>query len=86
MTKQIQSPITWLQVNNLIPVITSVILIAISWANLSSRVELLNQKMDLILANQNQVINELTSSYKSLETRYGQHALEIKELQTRVNQ
>lgn len=41
-------PITWIQFNNIVPIITSAIIIALSWGALTSRLSLIEQKVDFI--------------------------------------
>jgi len=80
MTKKPNGAITWLQINNLIPVITSAIIITLSWASLSVQIELLNQKVDSLISNQKQLVQ----SRKDLENRYGELSLKVKGLETTI--
>jgi len=80
MTKKSNGAITWLQINNLIPVITSAIIITLSWASLSVQIELLNQKVDSLISNQKQLVQ----SRKDLENRYGELSLKVKGLETTI--
>ena len=67
--------------NNAIPLITSAVIIALSWASLGSQIALLNQKVDYLVQSQ----KELLESRRGIETRYGQLSLDVKELQTLLN-
>jgi len=67
--------------HNIVPFITSAVIIAISWANLGSQIALLNQKVDYLVQSQ----KELLESRRGIETRYGNLSLDVKELQTLLN-
>ena len=69
--------ISWLQINNLIPIITSLVIISLSWASLSSKLALLDQKLDFLVKTQQEYID----SRRNLETRFGELALQVKELE-----
>ena len=67
--------------HNIIPIVSSAVVIALSWASLSSKIDLLDQKIDFLVKSQ----NELLESRRGIETRYGELSLDIKELQTVLN-
>jgi len=67
--------------HNIIPLVTSAVIIAVSWASLGSQIALLNQKVDYLVQSQ----KELLESRRGIETRYGQLSLDVKELQTLLN-
>ena len=78
MRQKTNGAITWLQVNNLIPIVTSFIIMALSWSSLSSKIDLLNQKVDFLVQAQ----KDLVESRRGIETRYGELSLKVKELET----
>jgi hypothetical protein len=78
MTKHPDNIITWGSFHNIIPLVTSAVMVTISFMSLSAQVALLNQKVDNLMANQ----KELLEKYSSVENRYGKLTLEVKELQT----
>ena len=43
-----KDPITWLQFNNIVPIITTAIVLALSWGTLTARLSLIEQKVDNI--------------------------------------
>ena len=55
-------PITWLQFNNLIPIVTSLIIMTLAFAKLQSDIALLNQKVDNITYNLCAEFNKYTNS------------------------
>lgn len=59
---KIDNPITWLQFNNIVPIITSAIIIAMSWAALTTRLSLIEQKVDFIA-------NTLEKHYNEVKVR-----------------
>jgi len=67
--------------HNIVPLVTSAVIIAISWANLGGQIALLNQKVDYLVQSQ----KELLESKRGLETRFGELSLDVKELQTVLN-
>ncbi len=73
-----ENPITWFQVNNVIPIVTSIILMVIAFGALKSDVTLLNQKMDFVIAQQEKILVK----YDDLERRYGNLALEVNKIST----
>lgn len=67
-----------------ISIITPLIIVAVSWANLSGRVDLLSQKMDLLLENQNKVITSMQATDIDLAIKYSELRKEWGELSQRV--
>jgi hypothetical protein len=65
--------ISWATVSNIVPIITSFIVIALSWASLTTRLSLIEQKLDFISIT-------LEKHYKQAEIK----DIEIKELQEQV--
>ena len=59
--------ITWLQVHNLVPILTAVISAALSFAALNTRLSVMESKIELVLINQEK---ELARNYDR-EVRYG---------------
>lgn len=70
--------ITWLQVNNWVPIIVSVVIVASSFFALQTRLALIEQKVEFIAKSQ----GEMLELFKSVENRYGLLSLDVKELQT----
>ena len=56
MTKKLEPAITWLQINNWVPIITSAILIALSWSSLNTQIALLNQKQEVMVSIQKEML------------------------------
>ena len=79
MTKY-QELITKPEISFWVPIITSILLIAVSWSNLTTKVELLNQKVD----NLTQKIDFLTEKYGSVESRYGTISLQVQRIETKL--
>lgn len=78
--KKSQDTISWLQVNNWVPIITSLIIVAISYGMLFTRISVLETKMDIVIEQQKQVI----AKFHDVETRYGELALKVNSLETKV--
>lgn len=66
--------------HNIVPLITSAVVIALSWSSLRSEIQLLSQKVDFLVQAQKEFID----SRQDLETRFGEMALKVKELETIV--
>ena len=71
MKKEINGTITWLQINNWVPIITSAIFIALSWAALNTQIQLLAQKQQDILVNQRQMLENQQLYLDDLNTLHG---------------
>ena len=71
-------PITWLTFNNIFPIITSLVIMTLAFAKLQSDIALLNQKVDTVIARQEEILKK----YASVETRYGELALKVQTIET----
>ena len=64
MKQKSQEALTWVQINNIFPIITSVVLVALSWAAINTRLSILETKMDnmiiLLKDQQNQQARLIT--------------------------
>lgn len=78
MTKKANSTITWISVNNWIPIITSAVMIALAFGKINTRLALIEQKVESVAEGQQTMI-EL---FKSTEKRYGELALKVERLET----
>ncbi len=67
-----------LRFNNIYAIVIAVFVVAGSWFNLSSRIDLLTERVNTMIQSQ----SILLEKYSNLEGRYGTQALAIKELQT----
>ena len=67
-----------------VPIITTSIVVAISWVNISGRVDLLSQKMDILIENQQTTIITMQHKDSDLETKYLQMQKQWGELSQRV--
>lgn len=76
------NPITWLEVNNIVPIIVTIIGTILSFTAWTTRVSILETKLDLVLQKQ----DELITKYSSVETRYGQLSIAVAELKTEYKQ
>lgn len=70
--------ITWLQVNNWVPIISSAIMMTIAFGAVLTRLALIEQSQETILTQQSSML-EL---YKGVENRYGELALDVQTLKT----
>ena len=73
-----EKPITWFQFNNIFPIITSLVIMTLAFAKLQSDIALLNQKVDTVIARQEEILKK----YASVETRYGELALIVNKIET----
>lgn len=71
MSKKIESTLTWIQINNWVPIITSAILIALSWASLNTQIALLNQKQEQMVAIQKEMLENQKLYLKDLNAIHG---------------
>jgi hypothetical protein len=69
---------TWFQFNNIFPIIVTFVGLAVSFTAWTTRVSVLETKMDLVLEQQHQILTK----YTGVETRYGELSLAVKEIQT----
>jgi len=56
MTKKVNDALSWIQINNWIPIITSAILIALSWSSLNTQIALLNQRQEEMVSIQKEML------------------------------
>jgi len=73
-----EKQITWFQFNNIVPIVSSAVMITLSWAALNTKIALIDQKLDTYIANQNTIIKELAEGRKI-------NATEIALIKTDVN-
>ena len=73
-----ESPITWLQVNNWVPIIISIVTLSCTFGAVLTRLALIEQKQDTIAQQQKTMID----LFKNTENRYGELALKVKRLET----
>ena len=73
--------ITWFQINNLVPIITSFVLVALSFAALNTRLTVIESKMDLVLANQEKQEKIQAGKLYDIETRYGNLSIKVAQLE-----
>lgn len=78
MIKTEKNPITWLQINNILPIVFSLITVALSFAALNTHIMLIDQKVDILLAQQ----KEILAKYRDVEIRYGEVSLKVQALET----
>ena len=78
MVKKSQDTITWFQFNNIFPIITSLIIVALSYGMLFTRISVLETKMDIVIEQQKQVL----AKFHDIEIRYGELALKTERLET----
>lgn len=78
MTKEYRNFISKPEISFWIPIISSCIMIAGSWFTLSNRIDLLTQKVDTLIV-QNE---KLMEKYAGVEDRYGKLSIQITRLET----
>ena len=83
MGSEKQKTITWLTINNLIPVVTSAVMVTLSFAALNTRLSVIENKMDTVLANQEKQEKIQASKTYDIETRYGQLSIKVAQLEAR---
>ena len=72
------SNITWITVNNIVPIVASAIMIAATFFSLKQDVAVLTERVDTLIAQQNKILEK----YASLENRYGELSLKVNTLET----
>ncbi len=70
--------LTWFQVNNILPIIISAVMITTSFLLLQQRIALVEQKLDTIVQQQ----KEILTAYRGLEGRYGELSLKVNTLES----
>jgi len=71
MTKHVENALSWVQVNNWVPIVTSAVLIALSWASLNTQIQLLNQGQQQIILTQKETNDTLKSYINDLNAVHG---------------
>ena len=66
--------------HNVIPIVTSAVIIAISWTSLGSKIDLLNQKVDFL----SQQVEEYNQRNKEIQTRLGTVESDVKVIFTKL--
>jgi len=79
MKKKANGAVTWMSVNNWIPIVTSAVMIALAFGVINTRLALIEQKIETISKQQTTMI-EL---FKSTEQRYGEIALQVNSLEVK---
>ena len=79
MTKK--DTVTWIQVNNWVPIIVSVVSVTIAFLNLKNEVALVRQELAHVSKQQSVMID----LFVSVEQRYGELALKVERLETLSN-
>ena len=74
-----EKPVTWWQVNNIVPIIITLIGMTISFSALITRVAVLENKIDTLIAQNEQILIK----YSGVETRYGELSLKVQALETK---
>lgn len=77
-----EETITWLQINNWVPIITSAVMVALAFGAINTRLSLIEQKVEGIAASQTQMLD----LFKSVENRYGVLSLQVKELEVKMDE
>ena len=78
MVKHADNLITWGAFHNVVPIVTSAVMVTITFMSLSAQVALLNQKVDNLIVNQIEILEK----YSSVENRYGALTLKVNRIET----
>lgn len=70
----------WFLTNNIIPLLTSSVVIALSWASLGAKIDLLNQKVDFMAKLQ----NEYLERNRDVQQRLGEAEAKIREINIKL--
>lgn len=81
MTQGKKDVITWFTVNNILPLIFTAVTITVSFMALSGKLDLLTQRVDLLIENQKTIISE----YKGVQVRLGTLELDHEKFETELN-
>lgn len=73
--------ITWFQINNIVPLIFSLVAMVLAFGTLKADIALLNQKQDTIISQQNEMLRNI----KEIVLEQSTLALKQKELETKWN-
>jgi len=71
MTKHVENALSWVSINNWVPIITSAVLIALSWASLDTQIKLLNQAQQQMILTQKETNETLKSYINDLNAVHG---------------
>ena len=71
--------ISWLAFNNIVPIVTSATLVALSFGALMTRVAVLENKVDMLLAQNERIL----AKYTNIEERYSALAIKVAQLEAR---
>ena len=74
------SNITWIQFNNLVPLIASAVMIATTFLSLKGDVRVLTERIDTMITQQSRIL----AKYEDLERRYGALAIQINTVETKI--
>lgn len=80
VNKKNENDITWLQVNNIVPIIASAIMIASTFWSLKTDVKVLTERVNTMIENQ----GTATAQRNSLESRLGNLSLKVQALETKL--
>lgn len=72
-----EKQITWFQVNNIVPLIASAVMIALSWAAINTRLALIEQKQDTLLG----MIQEYQKTQAAQAIQVTDHSLRISKVE-----
>lgn len=75
-----QQNVTWLQINNWVPIVFTAVSLAISYGTLLTRLAVIEERLKVIAQQQ----TEILAKYSNVESRYGQLAIKVNTLETRV--
>ena len=80
MKEKVNDSLTWFQINNIVPIITSIVIIALSWASLGAKIDLLNQKVEYLTKQ----VEEYNQRNKEVQTRIGTSESNIQVIFTKL--
>lgn len=80
MTKEQEKTVTWFQVNNIVAITVSALMIAGTFFAMQTSVALLNQKLDFLISTQITKDAEMNE----LQSDVSKNTLDIRELKTKV--
>lgn len=80
MTKEQEKTVTWFQVNNIVAITVSTLMIAGTFFAMQTSVALLNQKLDFLISTQTTKDAEMNE----LRSDVSKNTLDIRELKTKV--
>lgn len=74
------NPVTWWQVNNIIPIVVSVVAMTVTYGVLMARVAVLENKVDTLIAQNTSILNK----FVSVENRYGELAIKVAKIEEKI--